>query len=64
MDTESDFDLVCRVYEVLYREEQAFSMDEILNYLSEHPELALLNHDLIGAEQYQTVWGYQESSGR
>ncbi len=64
VDTESDFDLVCRVYEVLYREEQAFSMDEILNYLSEHPELALLNHDLIGAEQYQTVWGYQESSGR
>ena len=57
VDTESDFDLVSRVYENLYREDQAFSMDEILDYLSQHPELALLNQDLIGAEQYQSVWG-------
>ena len=63
VDTESDFDLVSRVYQVLYREDQSFSMDEILDYLSQHPEVALLNQDLIGAEQYQSVWGYQESTG-
>ena len=64
VDTESDFDLVSRVYENLYREDQAFSMDEILDYLYQHPELALLNQDLIGAEQYQSVWGQQQTLHR
>lgn len=56
VDCETDFQLVSRIYEALYREDRPFLVADILEYLSRHPELAAANQSLIGAEGYQELW--------
>ncbi len=56
VDNESDFQLVTKVYEHLFRDEKPFLMEDILRFLDRHPEIADLNKAFIGREGYQKLW--------
>ena len=56
VDNEEDFGPVERIYEALYSEERPFSMNDILAYLSGHPELSSANRGFIGKEGYRELW--------
>lgn len=43
VDEPQDFELVCRIYDALYREKNNFSMQDILMYLENNPGLKELN---------------------
>jgi len=60
VDNEEDFQLVTNIYENLYRDDKPFLMKDILNYLSQHPEIANMNSAFIGLEGYQTLWNKEE----
>lgn len=61
VDNEADYALIARIYDVLYRPDRVFVMDDVLRYLAAHPELAAANEGLIGKEGYLEVW--QNSRG-
>ena len=63
VDNETDFELVSQVYEALYREDEPFSMSDILSYLASHPELVAINQAFIGKEGYLEVWGPTDQPG-
>lgn len=56
VDTEADLQLVRKIYSGLYPENSFFSMQDVLEFLQEHPELAKSNQKLVGREGYQEVW--------
>ena len=56
VDNPADFQLVRKVYEALYQRDRTFLMDDILNYLSRHPELVLINQKFIGREGDDEIW--------
>jgi spore coat polysaccharide biosynthesis protein SpsF len=56
VDNEADFDLIARVYDALDSPGRVFGMDDVLRYLSAHPELAATNEAFIGKEGYLHVW--------
>jgi spore coat polysaccharide biosynthesis protein SpsF len=56
VDNEADFDLIARVYDALYRPGAVFGMEDVLQYLAAHPELAATNEAFIGKEGYLDVW--------
>jgi spore coat polysaccharide biosynthesis protein SpsF len=56
VDNEEDFTLVSRVYEALYDERKPFLMADILQYLSDNPDLAESNRHFIGKERYAEIW--------
>jgi spore coat polysaccharide biosynthesis protein SpsF len=60
VDNEEDLKLVSRIYEALYNPKRPFSMNDILVYLSAHPELAGLNQSFIGKEGYQKLWNIKD----
>lgn len=62
VDTDADFQLVCQVYEALYREGKPFLMNDILRYLASHPGLAAINESFIGEEGYLELWRLSERS--
>lgn len=47
VDTLKDFDLMKRIFEKFYSPNSIFSLAELLVYLSEHPEIAEINKDVI-----------------
>jgi len=56
VDNEADFILVSRVYEGLYPTNEFFLMQDILEFLADHPELTDLNRSWVGDEHYEEVW--------
>jgi spore coat polysaccharide biosynthesis protein SpsF len=61
VDTEEDFRLVTLVYEALYREDRPFLMEDILSFVSTHPDLGEINRHWIGKENYVSLWQRAES---
>jgi spore coat polysaccharide biosynthesis protein SpsF len=62
VDHEEDFLMITRIYEALYREERPFQFGEVIDYLRNRPELALMNRARIGGEGYAAVWHPDERS--
>ena len=62
VDNETDFQLVAKVYETLYSEGKPFLMEDILNFLAHHPEIAALNNAFIGQEGYQALWNEEHKT--
>ncbi len=53
VDHPEDFELVTRVFEVLYPKNPAFRTKDVLEYLSSHPEVLALNSGHIRNEGFQ-----------
>lgn len=62
LDYPADLEFVRRVYADLFDEEQPFLMRDVLEYLGRHPEVAAMNQDLIGRENYEAVWNSPNSA--
>jgi spore coat polysaccharide biosynthesis protein SpsF (cytidylyltransferase family) len=62
VDNEADFQLVTKVYENLYRNDKPFLMEDVLYYLSQHPEVADMNRAFIGLEGYRALWNKGDKS--
>lgn len=60
VDHAEDFQLVTAIYEALYQEDSHFTMQEILAYLEEHPEVYALNRKRVEQERYADLWGRGE----
>ncbi len=56
VDNEADFELIARIYDALYRPDRVFGMDDVLQFLAAHPELAATNEAFVGKEGYQDIW--------
>jgi spore coat polysaccharide biosynthesis protein SpsF len=56
VDNEADMALITRIYAALDRPDRVFGMDDVLGYLSEHPEVAAGNDAFVGAEGYLDIW--------
>lgn len=56
VDNEADFKLVSSVYENLYREDTVFLLEDILEFVANHPDISAMNRDFIGKEGYLQVW--------
>lgn len=56
VDNETDFEVIAKIYDALYRPSAPFLMDDVLRYLAAHPELAATNEAFIGKEGYLAVW--------
>lgn len=52
VDNKNDFQLVTRIFENLYKNNQIFTLDDILNFLSENPHLLQFNKTKIRDEGY------------
>lgn len=53
IDTEKDYEMAKRIYDSLYSSDDSiFHMDEILTFLSEHPEVAAINSDIKRSAMY------------
>ncbi|MEN6473605.1 MAG: glycosyltransferase family protein [Syntrophaceae bacterium] len=63
VDNEADFTLVTQIYTDLYREDRPFLMQDILDYLTRHPQLSELNRDFIGKEGYGLLWDAGTQTG-
>lgn len=46
VDTPADFTLVSRIYEALYPVNSDFSIHDVLDYLRQHPDVAIINRDI------------------
>jgi spore coat polysaccharide biosynthesis protein SpsF len=64
VDNEADFELIARIYEALYRPDRVFGMDDVLEYLAAHPDIAATNEAFVGKEGYLEIWqGSEKSKG-
>lgn len=43
LDTPEDYEVICAVYNALYREGNTFSMEDMLVFLKAHPEITAIN---------------------
>jgi spore coat polysaccharide biosynthesis protein SpsF len=53
LDYEEDYHFIRAVYDALYHETPRFSLEDILTYLSQHPEIAELNRSYAGVNWYR-----------
>jgi len=53
VDNREDYELVCWVYEQLYRTNNNFGLSEIIQLLAQNPEITVLNQHFIGREGYE-----------
>jgi spore coat polysaccharide biosynthesis protein SpsF len=53
IDTELDYEMTKQVYNVLYREDSIFQMNDILRLLDEKPEISLINLDVARSAMYK-----------
>lgn len=54
IDTETDFDMVKRIYKTLYKTDQEiFHMEEILAFLKKNPDIAKMNSNVHRSAMYQ-----------
>jgi spore coat polysaccharide biosynthesis protein SpsF len=53
IDYPADYDFIGAVYEALYARDRHFSLEDILGYLADHPEVAAINADYAGVNWYR-----------
>lgn len=53
VDTKDDYEMVKKIYEALYKEDKIFLFKDILEYLSEHPEVSSMNSDVARSLMYK-----------
>jgi spore coat polysaccharide biosynthesis protein SpsF len=56
VDTPADFAFVTRIYEALHPANPAFKTDDIVSYLSEHPDVVALNAGIERNEGYKNAF--------
>ena len=55
IDTEKDFLMVKKIYNLLYkRDDEIFHMEDILNLINNYPAIAQMNADVIRSEMYKS----------
>ena len=47
LDTPEDYDAICRIYKALYTPGNTFTIDDIITYMSTHPEVAAINAGVV-----------------
>jgi spore coat polysaccharide biosynthesis protein SpsF (cytidylyltransferase family) len=53
LDEKEDYEFIKRIYGELYRRKPAFGMEEVLEFLAEHPELERINEHISRDEGYR-----------
>jgi spore coat polysaccharide biosynthesis protein SpsF len=56
VDYEDDFQLITKIYEALYEDSRPFLLEDVINFISTHPELPGMNQKYIGKEGYKALW--------
>ena len=46
LDTPADYEVICRLYDALYSPKKDFSLNEAIQYLLKHPEVAAINSNV------------------
>lgn len=54
IDTDTDFNMVLKVYADLYKDDDIFHMNEIIEYLKKNPEVAAMNSEVARSAMYQS----------
>jgi spore coat polysaccharide biosynthesis protein SpsF len=57
IDYQADYDFISAIYDALYSSDRHFSLDDILAYLDDHPEVAAINADFAGVNWYRNHLG-------
>lgn len=50
LDYPGDYDMFCKVFEALYTPEKCFTLQDIVAFLKEHPDIAALNGSVVPKE--------------
>ncbi|HRQ12462.1 MAG TPA: acylneuraminate cytidylyltransferase, partial [Promineifilum sp.] len=53
IDYEADYQFIAAVYDALYSSERHFTLEEILAFLSTHPEIGAINQRYAGVNWYR-----------
>lgn len=53
IDYPEDYDFISAVYDALYPQNPLFTLEEILDYLEDHPQVAALNAEYAGVNWYR-----------
>jgi spore coat polysaccharide biosynthesis protein SpsF len=53
IDTELDYAMAKSVYDILYKPNEIFLMDDILKVLKQHPEIAQINKEVARSDMYK-----------
>lgn len=53
IDTELDYEMAKKVYDLLYKEKEIFLMDDILQVLKENPGISLINNNVARSAMYK-----------
>ena len=56
VDYEADFELISQIYGNLYNNCWPFLLEDVINFISSHPEMSGINQRYIGKEGYQALW--------
>ena len=56
VDYEEDYFVIKNIYEVLWRPDSHFGLQEILAYLTDNPDVPQRNQQYIGREGYDALW--------
>ncbi len=56
VDYEADFELISQIYGALYNDNEPFLLDDVIRFISTHPELVDMNKGYIGKEGYKDLW--------
>jgi spore coat polysaccharide biosynthesis protein SpsF len=53
IDTALDYNMTKQVYDILYRENEIFLMEDILEVLKQHPKIAEINKEVTRSDMYK-----------
>ena len=53
IDYEEDYRFIAAVYDALYPTDRLFSLDDILDFLALHPDVAAINSQYAGVNWYR-----------
>jgi spore coat polysaccharide biosynthesis protein SpsF len=56
VDHENDLILVKKIYENLYHKNNCFSLDDVIEFISNRPKFKKINEKFLGKEGYNKVW--------
>ena len=56
LDHKEDFNLIEKIYDGLYKEDECFALKDIIKFIESNPNLIEMNKDFIGKEEYEKIW--------